>query len=232
MMASTMAKEFEEHPSGMKIIRHLDDDGRIVSESFGYGMLDFCLSRKVHPDGSIEETYFAKREMISQARYEKLRVNYPDMPPADPSLVDLGSELLELVKLEKAARKKAASVRQPDAAEAARRDAFCTQLMQHGRCEDASSWIADKQHSLGELSPAESRRLVAKLLKQGYLKVYACEIQEEDDGCEYTEHLVLELPDVAQARKKMFQQMDRIAAKQGYHADFDDGQRYAYLKLG
>jgi hypothetical protein len=230
-MASTMTEQSETYPSGMKLIRHLDDDGRIISELFGYGMLDFSLNRQFYPDGSIEETYFSKRRMISRARYEKLRANYPDMPAADTSLGDLGGELLELAKLEKAARKKTADVRQPDAAAAARTDAFCTQLMQRGRCEDASSWIAAKQHSLGELSSAESRRLVAKLLKQGCPSVYACEIQDEGDGCENTGHLVLELPADPDPRKKTFQQIDRIAAKQGYHADFDDGQRYAYLKL-
>jgi hypothetical protein len=48
---------------------------------------------------------------------------------------------------------------------------------------------------------------------------------------ENTGHLVVELPTDPSARARILDTIDRIASKTGYRGDFDDGQRYCYVKL-
>ena len=86
-------------------------------------------------------------------------------------------------------------------------------------------------HTLGEKSSASSKRLVKELKALGCLRIIACEIDSYEDGLENTGHLVVELPTNALARTEILDTIDRLASKGGYRGDFDDGQRYCYIKL-
>jgi len=147
-------------------------------------------------------------------------------------LNDLSGELVKGAAAEQRGRKKAAAAHVPDPQQAAQRDKFCEELMRRGRCEDASVWIGARQHTLGEKSHAASRKLVTKLLELGCVKIHACEIQVEDEVFQNTSHLVTELPSDAEARRRVFRYLGRIGGEQGYVADLDDGQRYAYVNVG
>ena len=57
--------------------------------------MEFAAGKKV------AETYFVKKRMVGRAKYEKARGEYPDMPVADESLVDVGAELTRLAGKEK-----------------------------------------------------------------------------------------------------------------------------------
>ncbi|MFN7139057.1 MAG: hypothetical protein ACK4UN_06950, partial [Limisphaerales bacterium] len=67
----------------------------------------------------VDETYFRNRRMVSRRSYEKARVAYPDMPPADDSLEDTGAELLRAVRQQQR-RNKAESERRLSESEESR----------------------------------------------------------------------------------------------------------------
>jgi hypothetical protein len=84
----------EQLPSGKTIIRHFGDDGSLVEETHGYGVLDIAIKYDFTAGIKVDETYFAKRRMVSRRTYEKARTAYTDMPTADLSVEDFGASLL------------------------------------------------------------------------------------------------------------------------------------------
>jgi hypothetical protein len=225
-----MKPEHEELPTGKSILREFDDAGQLTSETHGYGMLDIALKVDFDEGTKTEETYFVKRRLVSRSRYEKERLDYPDMPAADNSLQDWAVDLLKAAERERREQCKAAKNHTPDPAAARQIDAFCAEMMGRGEREAAVAWIESPQHTLGELDHAASRRLVAKFARLGCKEIHACEIDHYEDLAN-TGHLVVELPDQPNQRKAVFREISRLAELQGYSGDFDDGQRYAYVKL-
>jgi hypothetical protein len=221
----------EQLPSGKVIMRHFDGEGALVEETHAYGILAVAIKYEFRAGAKVDETYFAKRRMVSRRTYEKARTAYPDMPAADSTIQDGGAELLRAVAKERKERSAAAKHHFPDPAEAAKLDAFCAMLMQKGKRENAVGWIQTKGHTLGERSWSSSKRLVARLSALGCVSIHACEIDVYEDGLENTGHLVLELPREGDVRSKILKAADRLASEVGYSGDFDDGQRYVYVKL-
>jgi hypothetical protein len=221
----------EQLPSGKTIIRHFGDDGSLVEETHGYGTLDIAINYVFRSGTKVDETYFAKCRMVSRRTYEKARAAYNDMPAADGTQQDGGAELLRAAAREQRHRSVEAKQHRPDHDEARKLDAFCSMLMEKGRRENAVTWIQTKNHTLGERNWSGSKRLVERLSALGCVHIYACEIALYEDGLENTGHLVVELPTETKARSQILKAIDRLASKSGYSGDFDDGQRYAYIKL-
>lgn len=195
-----------------------------------HGMLDIAIKFEFQAGVKLCEMYFVKQKLVSRKRYEKALLDYPDMPSADADVEDLGGELAKAARQERQQLKKAREQHEPNAEVAAQIDSFCETMLQAGRQEDAAVWIESPRHTLGELSHTKSRNLVAKLLKKGVVRVFACDIVDEDQE-QNTGHLVIELPTDSDVRKAVFREIDRLASQQGYRGDMDDGQRFAYLKL-
>jgi hypothetical protein len=84
---------------------------------------------------------------------------------------------------------------------------------------------------LGEYSHSNSRKIVEKLIRLGAKGLHVCDIDCCEDDQENTGHLVVEFPDDPETRKPLFREVDRLASLQGFEGDFDNGQRYAYIKL-
>ncbi len=221
----------EELPSGKTVMKDFDGEGVLVEEMHAYGLLDIGIKYDFRGGVKVEETYFAKRRMVSRRTYEKARMAYPDMPPADSKLPDWGADLIRGMARERKERAAAAECHVPDADEAAGQDGFCVELMEKGRTEDAESWVQTKMHTLGEREWSESKRLVKRLSNLGCVRIHACEIDTYEDGMENTGHLVVELPTDIAARKKILKAIDRLAEEQGYSGDLDNGQKFAYIKL-
>ncbi len=76
----------EQLASGKVILRHFGEDGSLVDEQHVYGVLDIGIRYDFEAGGKTSETYFAKRRLVSRRIYEKARVAYPDMPPADDAI--------------------------------------------------------------------------------------------------------------------------------------------------
>lgn len=220
----------EELPSGKKVIKDFDDDGNLVSETHVYGMLDIAIKLEFNGGVKSSEMYFVKQRLVSRKRYEKVRSEYTDMPPADGQLEDIGSDLAKAARQERQQQKKARDEHTPNPETAAQIDSFCETMLQTGIQADANQWLHSSGNTLGELSHTKSRNLVAKLLKIGACRVSACDIDQIDQH-QNTGHLVVELPLEAASRKAVFREIDRLASLQGYRADLDNGQRFAYLKL-
>lgn len=221
----------EQLPSGKLIVRHYGDDGSLVDETHMYGIVDIGIKYDFRAGAKVDETYFAKGRMVSRRTYEKARTAYADMPAADCTLEDSGAALLKGAAKEQRQRSLEAKQHRPDPDEAQRLDAFCSTLMEKGKTEDAITWIREKTHTLGERNWGSSKRLVGRLSALGCVRIYACEIDDYEDGLENTGHLVVELPTDVAVRSKILKALDRLASEIGYNGDFDDGQRYAYVKL-
>jgi hypothetical protein len=230
MNASQLPKH-EKLPSGKSISRQFDDDGSLVMESHGYGLLDIAIQFSFKAGVKIEETYFSKRRVVSRRAYEKVRTNYKDMPPADTVLEDWGAKLLKDMAKERREHQVEASKHIPNAEKAQKSDTFCTSMMGRGKCNDVREWIKTKNHTLGEMDWLGSKNLVKKLDSLGCLNIYACEIHADEDIHENTGHLVIELPKTQPERKNVLKKIDSLAREQGFEGPQDDGQRYAYVGL-
>jgi hypothetical protein len=107
----------EQLPSGKVIIRHFGEDGSLVEESHTYGVLDIGIRYDFKAGAKVDETYFAKRRLVSRRTYEKARLAYPDMPPSDEATEDFGSLLLREVRKQQRTNKAEAERRLAESAE-------------------------------------------------------------------------------------------------------------------
>jgi hypothetical protein len=214
-----------------QVTRDFDDDGRLVREQHIHGALEIGISREFDRGRRTSETYFYKRRVVSRPTYERARIEYPDMPPANLSIEDSGGALLAAAGRAQRARGRVAKTPRPNAAKARKLDEFCTKLMRTGRREDAVKWLRSKKHTLGEMTWSASQRLIKKLVALGAVRVLACTVDSYENGQENTGHLVVELPRAKPERVALLKEIDRVAEDQGYAGDADYGQRYAYVKL-
>lgn len=106
-----MTKEYETLPSGKTITRTFHEDGQLHKEIHLYGTLDIACSMTFANGKKTEEMYFFKGRGVARARYEKVRADFPDMPPADQILPDVGGELAKLARKEAKQRSEAAKRR-------------------------------------------------------------------------------------------------------------------------
>lgn len=90
----------EQLPSGKKVIREFGSDGFLEEEHNSYGLLDIGIVRNFQSGSKVNEMYYVNRRLVSRRSYEKARVRYEDMPPADSALEDWGGSLLGDVRKE------------------------------------------------------------------------------------------------------------------------------------
>ena len=219
-------------PSGKTVVRQLGVDGSLLAETHCHGEdLDIAIAYRFREGGKVEETYFVKGRIASRRTYEKVRGAYKDMPAADSTVEDWGAELLRGMARQRRARKTEGERRRADPDEARKLDAFCTMLLQKGRRDDALRWVQTKGHTLGKRQWSSSKNLVKRLSALGCVGIHVCDIDAYEDGLEHTEHLVVELPAEGESRKPILRAIEQLASEAGYSGDFDDGQRYAYIKL-
>ena len=110
--------EYEKLSSGKTIIRRYDDnDGSLVEETHGYGILEIAIKYTFSKGVKTDELYFAKRRMVSRRTYEKARIDYADMPPADGTIEDWGSLLLRGARKQQLQNKAEAERRLAESAE-------------------------------------------------------------------------------------------------------------------
>ena len=223
--------EYERLPSGKEITRRFAQDGSLLEESHNYGGLDIGIRYEFSAGVKVDESYFAKRRLVSRRTYEKARLAYTDMPAADGTLGDGWDKLLRGAAKERRQRSAEAKQHSPAPDEALKSDAFCSKVMDKGKREDAVQWIQSRSHTLGERNWSSSKSLVDRLSALGCVQIYACEIDVYPGSSENTGHLVVDLPTTATTRAKIFKMIARLAGEQGYDGPFDDGQRYAYVKL-
>jgi hypothetical protein len=101
LYSDVMKQETEELPTGKTVMRTFDEDGRVTKEMHSYGMLKIACDIEYVSGKRAAESYFVNQRLVGRARYEKARVEYPDMPAADQSLTDTGAALVKLVGKEK-----------------------------------------------------------------------------------------------------------------------------------
>jgi hypothetical protein len=225
--------QVKQFSSGKRVMKIFDSSGVLAKESHTYGaMLDISISMKYKGGLKIEETYFVKPRLVGRKRYEKARLNYSDMPPADESQADWGEELQQMAREERKLHRRSAVVHQQDKEAAAKLDRFCLELMSSGRSEDAVTWMSQKGSTLGEMDRAKSRRFIMKLNGLNAKKIVACQINAYGEGLgENSGDLVVELPEEPTDRAKLFKFMGRRAQLLGFDPDLDNGQQYGYIKL-
>ena len=223
--------DHEQLPSGKQIIRKFDADGRMISESHAYGLIDISIQSHFSAGVKVSETYIVNKRLVSRKRYDQVREAYADMPPSDPNIEDVGAQLIKGMRDERREWGKAARSHVPDRAAAAKTDAFCQSMLEKGKTANALTWIKSKKHTLGELSHSRSRKIIERLAELGAKRVLVCDVDQYDNGEENTGQLVVDLPKDSVKRKSLFREVDRLAAKQGFRGEFDNGQQYVYVGL-
>jgi hypothetical protein len=223
--------EYEKLPSGKQIFRVFDSAGSLATEQQSYGLLDIGIAYVFRGGVKIEETYFSRKRLVGRRTYEKARAKYPDMPEPDACMQDWGTDLLRAAAKESRDHNLESKRHQPNPEQARDKDKFCEERLQEGKTEDVMKWVRRASHTLGGRNWSSSKRLVERLALAGCIKVWACKIDSYDDGTENTGHLVVELPKAKMPRAKVLKMIDRLARETGYRGPFDDGERYAYVKL-
>jgi hypothetical protein len=109
--------DHEQLSSGKLIVRHFGEDGSLVHEQHTYGALDIGIRFDFKAGMKLDEMYFSKRRLVSRRTYEKARIAYPDMPPADNTIEDSGSLLLQGVRKQQQQNKAEAERRLAQSAE-------------------------------------------------------------------------------------------------------------------
>jgi hypothetical protein len=250
--------EIEDFP-GRRIVRHFDDDGRLLDRfefntlpdgkrhdlefnaagelireshqymATKYPWLTLGIERIYQAGRLTDETYFVKGRLASRRTYERARANFPSMPAPDPSIEDSAADLLSAVSASRRTR----YLRYPDPQRGRAQNDFCRKLMDEGNSADAATWVKERGHTVGEMDAAASRRLVARLMKLGCRAVTACKISRHEGDKANTRQLVVELPDDNAMRHKILRALDRLVVQQDDDGPEppDDGQRLCYVKL-
>jgi hypothetical protein len=110
--------EYEKLSSGKTIVRRFDEnDKSLLDETHSYGILEIAIKCSFSKGVKTDELYFTKRRMVSRRTYEKARIDYADMPPADGTIEDLGSLLLRGARKQQLQNKAEAERRLAESAE-------------------------------------------------------------------------------------------------------------------
>ncbi|HSK42910.1 MAG TPA: hypothetical protein VLA83_03370 [Candidatus Binatia bacterium] len=229
--ALTAEYHFATFPSGKRVHREFDGGHNLTRETHSYGALKIAIQQHFSDGKKSSEMYFVNGRMASRRSYEKAKLKYSDMPPADESSTDAGADILKDAAAERrelTARRKS-HVQNPE--QANKTDRFCRDLMAIETCAEAPAWIKTHNHTLGEMDHAASCRLVNKLMRLAGIRIFACKIDDYGEQGQNTGHLVIELPQSKELRPRVFRALARIAEQRGFSGDPDDGQSYAYVKL-
>jgi hypothetical protein len=100
-----MEPRFEKLASDKTILREFASDGSLVREMHSYGRLDVAIDIQFEHGKKVEELYFSKGRMASRRTYEKVRLSFPDMPPADFALEDVSGSLVTELRRDERRRK-------------------------------------------------------------------------------------------------------------------------------
>src|SRR5580698_5237396 len=109
-----MSEQLPQHetlPSGKVVRREFSDDGSLIKENHGYGILDIMIEFVFKDGVKTDEMYFVKHRLVSRRSYEKARGAYPDMPPADATIEDFGGLILKGARAQQRQNKKEAELR-------------------------------------------------------------------------------------------------------------------------
>lgn len=110
-------------------------------------------------------------------------------------------------------------------------DEWFEQLMKDGESAEALSWAkeadgTDELRTIYELGNEESREIIERLYELGAVRVTAIDIDTEPGFYASTDALVVELPDEAAKRKKLFRHESWHAGGFGFFGTPDTGQKY------
>jgi hypothetical protein len=225
-----LSTEMQTFSTGRELTRRYDASNQLIEEVHAYGIQIMLTSS--YKDGlKTGESYICNKRLVTHRSYEKLRLNFPDMPAADKAFHDAAAELHKLIKLERELQQHAAATHVPDGTRAAKSDALCQRLISAEGTANAFEWINTGTHTLGELSRVQSKALLSRLQTTGCPAVYACEIEDLSAQSANSGHLVIELPGALAQRQDVLNVVNRIAIQQGFEPLLDDDQRYVYLKL-
>ncbi len=225
-------RESEMLPSGKRIDRNFRPDGSVLDEfqshadahTAGTAIGVRSTFRRGHKTG---EGYFVNKRLAPREAYEREQPKYPDMPHADKSVDDAGTERMVVGNRQIGWRHSG----QPPEKLAADMDQLATEMMSWGRRVNAVEWVQANEHTIGDFDVATSRFLAAKLVELGAVAVHACRVRSYPDGFENTDHLVIELPTEPEPRAAVIKVIEILTATSmlGHYPDY--GQRYAYVKL-
>jgi hypothetical protein len=168
-------------------------------------------------DGDIVAyTYWIADRKVSRKKYVKECEQNPQLPRID--VVD-----------------EPISTGAAESHEPASADELASRILSKSDVHEALSWLKDpraKERTLGEASTTgDSVALVESLYSAGAVRVWAFDVQDDSNGVQNAGRLLVELPDVPEARDRVLEKCSGIGGEQGFDPERDCGQRYVLLML-
>lgn len=193
------------------------------------------VHREWFPNGKLKrEVTFRGGRQISEVVYNSKGMRVPT------HMEELNAE--QRARIEKWAAKARAvklSVRRHSTDSTQEQRAYSGAAIQEflaGKKRSAKEWLGEAiepgARTLGEMDHAVSMLLVDSLLGLGAAEVLAVKIESRDDSeHETTNHLVVELPEDAHTRARVFAFVNAYSKWMGFDAERDEEQSHLYLML-
>ena len=87
-------------------------------------------------------------------------------------------------------------------------DEECKAQAKEKASKELVSWLgkgAKQERELGELSKSEAQRFARKLYGLGAVRIWATNIERDEDGAQYSKRLIIALPDAPPKRSKIYE---------------------------
>jgi hypothetical protein len=235
-----------------KYERHYHEDGTLLGESpksgtgvarsFGHYATEYWMQDgepmgfiKINDGPLLAQVKFIYNgKYLSKKKYHALCDRDPKMPRFED--IEEYNYLAAELKRERTKQRQHVELAEKHGDPGAREklESFCEKLLDGDTCREAVSWLKDRsrgQLTLSELqTTSESLRLVRRLYALGAKKVFAVGIASDRHG-ENSGKLVIALPKNPEKRRRVLRWCSKQAQSEGFAADPDIGQKYAFVML-
>lgn len=223
---------YRKYPNGHSVILHYNSDKVLTKElHVCCDRMEIFISIDYKNGKAVNETYISKKKLITRKRYEKLREQYPDMPPANQELSDFNNELLQMVKEERKQQKNKTLHHTPNMEEGKKSDEFCLNLIRTENGITAKTFLNNKKATLGEWDRKKSKKFHGSLVAAGCGEIYCCGVTDLNTPEQSCGKLVIQLPIEKANREKVFKIVNKIIQRLGFDPSLDNGQEYCFVML-
>jgi len=90
-------------------------------------------------------------------------------------------------------------------------------------------WLSENpENTIYGFSNRRSQRIIKSIIKNGAVEIYALDIEDCSDGSGYSRALLVELPENARSRRRLFDWEYLRAAVMSFSGVIDNGQKYIF----
>jgi len=196
--------------NGTGIFRKWHDNGQLESEfSYLRGKTTGRMRMWSWNGILMAERWFLDNKPISRKKYKEMCVRDARLPRFDEEQVanTLGNWLRKQRK-ERREKEKLGLLEEEKRAAQRVFDRDCATKIRQVDSKEIVSWLKRKTKDetvLDEMTTRQSLRLARRLYSLGAIKIWAVDVERDSDGTEYSNHLIIALPDEPKRRGKIYE---------------------------